>query len=132
ELVARFQDEAQRAGCVLRHEVAPSIVGDWDRLRLEQVLVNLIDNALKYGAGKPVLVTVARQDDRAVVTVRDHGIGIVPELQPRIFERFERAVSERNYGGLGLGLYIVRTIVRAMGGEVRVESTPGEGATFVV
>jgi signal transduction histidine kinase len=64
--------------------------------------------------------------------VRDHGIGIAPEHQSRIFQRFERAVSERHYGGFGLGLWIVKQIVESLGGDIRVESQPGKGATFTV
>ena len=103
--------------------------GYWDRLRVSQVVTNLLSNAVKYGAGKPVEVELGRAADRAPSSsVRDHGIGIDPADQPQIFERFERAVSSRNYGGLGLGLYIVKRIVEAHGGTIRVDSTPGEGA----
>jgi len=102
-------------------------------LRLDQVLSNLVSNALKYGAGRPVEVAVSgHADAEAIVTVRDRGIGIRPEDQARIFGRFERAVSEGHYGGLGLGLWICRQLLDSMGGDVRVESAPGEGATFIV
>ena len=100
-------------------------------MRLEQVVVNLLSNAIKYGAGKPISVTVALAGPAARIIVRDRGIGIGAEDQARIFERFERAVS-LNYGGLGLGLYITREIVRAHGGTIRVESEPGAGAAFIV
>jgi signal transduction histidine kinase len=132
EVVARFEDEAARAGSELVLEGEGPVVGRWDRLRLDQVVTNLVSNAIKYGRGKPVVVRVAAAGDRAVLTVKDQGIGISGENQHRIFERFERAVSERNYGGFGLGLWIVRQIVGALGGTVRVESAEGEGATFTV
>jgi signal transduction histidine kinase len=106
--------------------------GYWDRLRISQVVTNLLSNAVKYGAGKPVEVEFGPREDRAWLVVRDQGIGIDPADQPQIFERFERAVSSRNYGGLGLGLYIVKRIVEAHGGTIRVDSTPGAGAAFYV
>jgi signal transduction histidine kinase len=88
--------------------------GNWDSLRLDQVLTNLLTNAAKYGAGKPVTVSVAGDGACARLEVRDEGIGIAPDALPRIFGRFERAVSERHYGGLGLGLYISRQIVEGL------------------
>jgi signal transduction histidine kinase/CHASE1-domain containing sensor protein len=131
EVVDRFRDEAQRAGCALVLE-ATAARGRWDRARLDQVLTNLLANAIKYGAGRPVVVRVEPRRDHAVLSVEDLGIGISESDQRRIFERFERAVSRRNYGGFGLGLWIVRQIVEALGGTVRVESFPGAGSTFTV
>jgi PAS domain S-box-containing protein len=121
-----------RAADLMDVAVEPGIVGNWDRLRVQQVAVNLLSNALKYGQGKPVSVRIARDGDYAVLSVQDHGIGIAQEDHGRIFGRLERAVSARNYGGLGLGLYITRQAVEAMGGEIGVESAPGEGAIFTV
>jgi signal transduction histidine kinase/CHASE1-domain containing sensor protein len=131
EVAERFEEEAGKAGCELRVDAAPA-PGFWDRLRLDQVVTNLLANALKYGAGAPIDVTVRAQDGRAFLTVRDRGIGISEDDQRRIFQRFERAVSQRNYGGFGLGLWIVRQIVEAQGGTVHVESAPGKGSTFTV
>jgi signal transduction histidine kinase len=110
----------------------PPLRGRWDRDRMEQVLDNLVSNAVKFGDGKPVEVSLAAADGDARVTVRDHGIGIPAEAQERIFDRFERAVSARSFGGFGLGLWIVREVVAAHGGRVDVRSQPGEGATFTV
>jgi len=107
------------------------VVGWWDRRRLSQVTLNLLDNAIRYGQGKPVDVVVCAQGDEAVLVVKDRGIGIAPEACKRIFERFERAASH-NFGGLGLGLYIVREIVEAHGGTIQVESELGLGSTFTV
>jgi signal transduction histidine kinase len=132
EVTARFEDEAQRAGCTLVLHAPEPVVGHWDRLRIDQVLTNLLSNAVKYGPGKPVEVRVGAVERRAVLTVRDHGIGIPADDQRRIFEQFTRAVSERHYGGFGLGLWIVRSIVASLGGDVRVESAPGEGSTFTI
>jgi len=132
EVVARFVPEAQRAGCELVLHAAGPVSGQWDRLRLEQVLTNLLSNSLKYGPGKPIHIRVEQEENRARLVVRDEGIGIQPEAMGRIFNRFERAVSERHYGGLGLGLYVTRQIISAMSGTVSAQSTPDQGATFTV
>ncbi|MEK6607976.1 MAG: hybrid sensor histidine kinase/response regulator [Myxococcota bacterium] len=131
-VTVRFQQEMTQAGCTLGFHAAGPVIGRWDPIRVEQIVTNLLSNAVKYGAGKPIDVTVEGDDRVGRIVVRDHGIGIAPESQARIFERFERAVSERHYGGFGLGLWIVRKIVDAFGGTIRVESAPGRGATFTV
>jgi signal transduction histidine kinase/CHASE1-domain containing sensor protein len=132
DVTARFEEEARRRGSAIRLVTAGTIVGSWDRMRLDQVVTNLLSNALKYGSGRPVEVRVGSDGDRAFLTVTDEGIGIPEPDQRRIFERFERAVSRRNYGGFGLGLWIVRQIVEALGGSVRVDSSPDRGSTFTV
>ncbi|WP_434382032.1 sensor histidine kinase [Melittangium boletus] len=132
EVAGRLGSEAVRTQTPLLIDAEGAAVGHWDRSRLEQVVTNLVDNALKYGAGAPVYVGLQVEAGLVRLTVRDQGIGIAPELLGRIFDRYVRAVSERHYGGLGLGLYITRTIVEAEGGWVRVDSTPGQGATFTV
>jgi signal transduction histidine kinase len=143
EVVGHFEPQAERAGTPLRLEVQlPSpdaAVGRWDPLRLEQVLGNLLSNALKYGAGAPVLVRVGAEGGAAAgrgvvrLEVVDAGIGIAPEVLPRIFEKFERGVSDRHYGGLGLGLYLARHLVEAHGGRIRAGAGPGgRGARFTV
>ncbi|MGK4005827.1 AAA family ATPase [Sorangium sp. So ce1036] len=132
EVVERMSQQLADAGCPIQLDLDEPVVGRWDPSRLEQVVINLLSNAMKYGAGGLVQVSVRRRADRALLVVRDQGIGIAEADQARIFERFERAVSVRNFGGLGLGLYIVRWIVAAHGGSVRVESQLGAGATFVV
>jgi PAS domain S-box-containing protein len=132
EVVGRSSEELARAQCSLELHAHGPVPGSWDRLRIEQVVTNLLGNALKYGAGKPIELRVSSDGGRAQLVVRDHGIGIEPEHVARIFDRFERAVSSRSYGGLGLGLYIVRQIVEAHGGAIRVSSEPGAGSLFVV
>ena len=132
EVVARFHPEAERAGCGLELHAHGPIMGQWDRIRLEQILSNLLSNAIKYGAGKPIHLRVEQDEDRARLVIQDEGIGIRSEALGRIFNRFERAVSDRHYGGLGLGLYVTRQILEAMSGTVKVESTLGQGATFTV
>jgi PAS domain S-box-containing protein len=109
-----------------------AIPGVFDRLRMEQVLTNLLTNAIRYGGGQPITVRVAEAGDRVRLEVIDRGVGIAPENQERIFERFERVVSASEVSGLGLGLFITREIVRAHGGEVRVESQLGHGSHFIV
>ncbi|HEY3356919.1 MAG TPA: PAS domain S-box protein [Polyangia bacterium] len=127
-----LRDAAERAGCALTVAAAEGVTGRWDRARLEQVVSNLLTNAIKYGAGRPVALTVEADGGRARLRVRDEGIGIPPEMHAHIFERFGRAVSAQHYGGLGLGLYIVRRILEALGGSIAVESAPGRGAAFTV
>ena len=107
-------------------------MGNWDRARLDQVVTNLLGNAIKFAPGKSIEIATTAHEDRAHLVVRDHGIGIPADRLPHIFGRFERAVSAAHYGGLGLGLYIVQEIVAAHGGSVRVESAPGAGSTFTV
>jgi signal transduction histidine kinase len=132
DVVSAMREELAQAGCPTTLRADAPAVGTWDRLRLEQVATNLISNAAKYGQGRPIDVIVEGTGATARLAVRDLGIGIAPEDQARIFERFERAVSIRHYGGFGLGLWITRQIVSAMGGEIRVESQPGAGSTFTV
>ncbi len=132
EVLERLADVFEQAGCAVHLEAGAPVRGHWDAQRLDQVLVNLLTNAAKYGAGKPVWVRVEEVAGRARLTVRDEGIGIPPEALPRLFRRFERAASAREYGGLGLGLYISRQLVEAMGGDLRVDSRPGEGAAFTL
>jgi signal transduction histidine kinase len=132
EVVARNAEPAAQAGSPLRLEAPAPVPGAWDPGRIEQVVEALLANAIKYGRGRPIELRVAAEDGVARITVRDHGIGVAAEDHARIFDRFERAASARHYGGLGLGLWIVRQVVEAHGGRIRVDSRPGDGATFVV
>ena len=132
DVVERFAPEAAKAHCTVTVDAPRPVTGIWDRMRMEQVMTNLLTNAFKFGAGKPVEVTVAEHGDHARLTVTDHGIGIPAGDVDRIFRRFEQAAGHPSYGGLGLGLYIVRGLVEAHGGSVRVTSAPNAGATFTV
>jgi PAS domain S-box-containing protein len=132
DISEQMRPQAVAAGSTLTVSAAANVSFEVDRLRIEQVLANLLQNAIKFGEAKPIEVEVETREGRAWVRVRDHGIGIDKENQARIFERFERAVSELHYGGLGLGLYISRQLIQAHGGELLVESDPGAGATFTM
>jgi signal transduction histidine kinase len=101
-----------------------------DRTRIEQVVVNLMSNAMKYGQGKPITVALYTRDGLACLAVIDHGMGIPEKDQGRVFGRFVRVVSKGSVGGLGLGLYICKKIADAHGGDLSVQSTPGQGACF--
>ena len=128
EVLGQLFDE-QGARQVTLHATGQAIAFV-DPQRFEQVVTNLVSNALKYGEGKPIAITVSTADGLVAVSVRDEGIGIAQAMQERIFERFERAVSSRHYGGFGLGLWIVRHIVESSGGTIAVTSAPGAGSTF--
>ncbi|MEW5849291.1 MAG: ATP-binding protein [Myxococcota bacterium] len=132
DVVARMAGAARAAGCRMEVVAPAPVVGNWDHLRVDQVVANLLDNALKYGAGRPVRVEVREEGPNAILSVHDEGIGVPSRDQARIFERFERAVPPSSYGGLGLGLYITRNIVEAHGGAIEVVSGQGQGATFTV
>ncbi|HVH46270.1 MAG TPA: ATP-binding protein [Labilithrix sp.] len=126
----RFEEDAKRVGSEVSFSSSGPCVGEWDADRLDQVVSNLLSNALKYGQGSPVSIRCTAEEDTISVTVTDRGIGIAEHDLERIFGRFERAVSEHNYGGLGLGLWIAQEIAHAHGGRVDVESVAGQGATF--
>ncbi len=128
--VEELEVQFSRAGCRPVLQLQRPVKGPWDARRLHQVVSHLLSNALRYAPGTAVEVEVKGRDRAAVLEVRDHGIGIAPEDLARIFDRFERASPTRNYGGLGLGLYISRKIVEAHGGRIEALSRPGEGATF--
>jgi two-component system, OmpR family, sensor kinase len=111
------------------------IVVSGDRLAIEEILDNLVSNAIKYGANKPILLRVGVDEEqhRAVIRVSDNGSGISTDNQARIFERFERAVQPgEQLPGFGVGLWIVRQLCQGMEGSVRVDSSPGQGSTFSV
>jgi two-component system, LuxR family, sensor kinase FixL len=131
EAVVQASGDLARSGSRLSLDLAAAH-GRWDRLRLEQVVTNLLVNASKFGEGKPIQLVVRRDGERARLVVTDRGIGMSEEAQRHVFNRFARAVPSRNFGGLGLGLYIARQIVEAHGGRIEVASEPGAGATFTV
>ena len=132
ETASQLAPEGARAGSALEVVAPDPVEGVWDRLRIEQVLTNLLSNAFKFGQGKPITLTVSGDAARAVLAVKDEGMGIAPADQERVFGRFERAVPTHRYGGLGLGLYIAREIVEAHGGAIALASAAGAGTTFTI
>jgi two-component system OmpR family sensor kinase len=132
QAVHRHRGDAERSGCRLEQRIEGELSGFLDQLAVEQIADNLLSNAVKYGAGESIEVSLLRHGTEAWLTVRDHGIGISEEDQARIFGAFERAVTRREQGGFGIGLWYVRQLVDTMCGEIRVNSCPADGSTFTV
>jgi signal transduction histidine kinase len=132
ELVERYRPQLQEAKCEPAIHSVDTLWAEVDRLRFEQVVVNLLTNAMRYAAGRPIEISLSLEGGMATLKMKDQGMGIPLEAQKRIFDRFERVTSSSNFGGLGLGLFIVQQIVAAHQGTIAVESEPGEGATFTV
>ena len=131
-VAARFAPESEHCETPIDTECPGPVIGRWDPLRVDQIVTNLVSNALKYGAHSPVSVTVSASLSQATLTVSDRGPGISPESQARIFERFERANEDPSVSGSGLGLWIVMRLAEAHGGSVEVFSEPEQGSSFVV
>jgi len=133
EIVESYAPEAAFNRSPFHVEVPDSLQGRWDRLALEQIVSNLISNAIKFGAGAPIDVTLARKDDHVQFEVRDRGIGIAEADQDRIFGRFERVADNPGHpAGAGVGLWLVRGLVQSHGGAISIRSAPDQGATFTV
>lgn len=116
----------------IKYKCDQAIIGIWDQLRVEQVMLNLISNAIKYGGGNPIEVNLTTENNHAVIVVKDSGIGIPEDMMIKIFGRFERAVNSNQFAGLGIGLYIANQIVNAHSGRIEVKSKLGEGSEFSV
>ncbi|MBA2406365.1 MAG: PAS domain S-box protein [Bdellovibrionales bacterium] len=132
DVTERYSTHITDYGSTLKLDCVSGINGNWDKFRLEQVVTNLLTNALRYGQGKPIAISVSTSSDTAVLSVSDEGIGIAKENQKRIFDRFERAISANEISGLGLGLFIVKQIVEMHQGSVEVVSELGKGAKFII
>jgi len=132
EVVERFQPELAQAGCEMHIVETGRVTGQWDRSRLDQVITNLLANAIKYAPGKTVELELRSGDGTAVLVVRDQGPGMPPERLPRLFQKFERAVEREDGRGFGLGLWIVHQIVSMHGGTIEVDSRLGAGTTFTL
>jgi signal transduction histidine kinase len=132
DCLGELADEAARAGCTFDPTLDESVVGWWDRAALEQVTLNLVSNAVKYGGGGPVEIRLSSAEATAELSVRDHGGGISDEDRVRVFERFERAVRRSESAGFGLGLWISRQLVVAHRGEIAVSNAAGRGSIFTV
>lgn len=133
EVADEFADAARHAGVAITLAVPDSLPGAWDRLAVEQIVDNLVSNALKYGDRKPVELSAEAHGGQVRIQVRDHGGGIPADDRARIFQRFERAVGRgERHSGFGVGLWIVRQLAEAMDGAVAVEDAPGRGTLFTV
>ena len=131
-VIERLTDDASRSGSSLRLTQDGPVWGDFDISRVDQVLTNLVSNAIRYGRGKPIVIGAVKEGGKARLWVEDRGMGIPPEHQDRVFQQYERAVPSSNYGGLGLGLWISRQLVEAMGGTISLRSEVDVGSTFTV
>src|SRR6185312_3768521 len=132
EIIDTYAVEAAFNLVELRLTVPHVLIGRWDRLAMEQVMGNLISNAIKYGDGKPVEIGLEQEGDRVRIEVRDYGIGISPEDQARIFGRFEQVMTGQARTGFGVGLWLARALIEAHRGSISVASAPGRGAAFTV
>ena len=132
DLLHNFSRQIDAAETSVTLDAEQPVIGNWDEFRIEQVISNLLTNALRYGAKSPVTVKVYSEGGQALVDVRDQGIGIDEENQKRIFQQFERVSARQAVAGLGLGLFISEQIVTAHGGTITVQSRIGEGALFRV
>jgi signal transduction histidine kinase len=132
QVLDRFDLEIQRRHVTLMVNAPDPAPGIWDAARIDQVITNLISNALKYGAGRPIEVSVRVEASQAVVVVRDHGIGIPDEEQSKIFGPFAPVLAATHHAGLGLSLWMAQQIVQASGGRIKVDSRPEHGSTFTV
>jgi two-component system OmpR family sensor kinase len=128
----RYEAEAAHRRCLLEHDIEDGISAVCDPLAVEQVVENLLSNALKFGAGKPVMLRLRPEGSAAALQVQDAGVGMAIDQQERIFGRFEQVVSNHSGGGFGLGLWIASRLVAAMNGRISVSSRPGAGSIFTV
>jgi signal transduction histidine kinase len=129
-IVSDLAQRTEAAGVTIDLHAPAPVQGVWDEFRLEQIIINLLTNALRYGGSKPVQIALIAGDGQASIEVRDQGSGIPPEDQERIFNPFERAGTKEVREGLGLGLYIARQLAESHGGRLEVESVPNQGSTF--
>jgi PAS domain S-box-containing protein len=132
DVAERLSEQASEAGSELRLALSGGIIAESDKFRLDEALSNVVSNAIKYGAGRPVDIQLQTTDTKATLTVQDRGIGIPPADLARVFGRFERTTLSRNYGGLGLGLYIASQIIEQHRGSIRAENRVNGGTRFVI
>ena len=132
EIIQNLEEETVKNDCAIYFQENDQVTGEWDKHRLEQVIVNLITNAIKYGSAKPIFISVKSEGQKAVIEVKDQGMGISPENMEKIFDRFERVGNHNGISGLGLGLWIVKKVLEGFEGSITVESEVGKGSTFKV
>ncbi len=131
-VLEQFNERLKKENITISLIEDKEVIGMFDKLRMEQIIINLISNAIRYGQNKPIIVAIQKHNSIGIITVKDEGIGIPVELQQLIFDRFGRGVSSQQFKGLGVGLYITSQIVKAHGGSIRVDSKVGKGATFII
>ena len=131
-VTSRYEVVAAHSHSSLDVDVAGGVNSFCDALAAEQVVENLVSNALKFGAGRPVSVRLHVEDGMAVVAVQDHGVGMRADQLARLFGRFEQVLSEYRAGGFGIGLWVSKRLVEAMAGSIDVTSHVGQGSTFVI
>jgi signal transduction histidine kinase len=127
ELIAQMNHPSLKIECSEQ-----DLHGNWDQTRLEQIISNVVGNAVKYGEGKDIQIKMGQEGKYIWFSVKDHGPGIAKEEQQKIFERFHRSNMSINVQGLGLGLYLTKQLVEIHGGEIILQSTPGAGSLFTV
>ena len=132
EVLDRFELEIRRRAVAVTFDAPDPVPGAWDAVRVDQVVTNLLSNALKYGEGRPIEISVRGEASRALLVIRDHGVGIPEDEQGKVFGPFARATTTRYHPGLGLGLWIAQQIVHASAGRISVKSRLEEGSTFTV
>ena len=132
DVTTRLEDQAMKSGSSVVFINKPKVIGNWDPIRIEQVVTNLVTNAIKYGNGKPITIDLTTDKKYAVLNVLDHGIGIPKDQQEKIFDRFHRGAVNSSIKGLGVGLYLISEIVKAHHGKISVKSTPKEGSVFTL
>jgi signal transduction histidine kinase len=133
DVAGRYADDLAWARCPLTLTLPEApVIGSWDRLRIDQVLTNLLTNAKKYGRGAPIAIELTATAEKAILKVSDHGIGIAPDQLDAVFDKYVRTSGRRTITGLGLGLWIVRRIVDRCRGSIDVESQLGVGSTFTL
>jgi signal transduction histidine kinase len=122
---------ARRGGSAIGVRAESPVLGRWDRVRMAQVVDELLDNAIKFGKGRPVVMILDGDGERTRLTVHDHGSSIPEDRLASVFSPFERAVTREHYGGLGLGLHLAKAIVEAHGGSIEATSRPDQGTAIV-
>lgn len=132
DILTDFSARLEKDNYKVKYDGEKNLIGNWDKIRMEQTVSNFISNAIKYGNHKEIEIRTRRQNNHAEFVIQDHGIGIPRNKQKNIFELFQRAVSPEKYKGLGVGLYITDKIIRAHGGSVEVSSSPDNGARFTM
>jgi signal transduction histidine kinase len=132
QAIAAVRPAAMSAGSSITFDIQGNVIAIADRIAVEQIIENLLSNAVRYGAGEPIHISLFRSSGTAELSIRDHGIGIAPADRGRIFEQFQRGAESKSTGGFGVGLWITRQLVLAMGGEISVTSDLGVGSTFTV